>query len=112
MKQSKSFCDARGTGRAIIVVVLAISCVRAFGVESTNIMVKPPVPMPGGLGLRPVVTSVSRTQDLVTVSFFGIQGPYQVLHSPTADGDRWDKFGPSTYRAKVTGTISGDTGFF
>src|SRR6476469_1033272 len=80
--------------------------------ESNYIMVKPPVPVPGGLGVRPVITSVTKTQDLVTVSYFGIQGPFQVLHSTAANTNDWENFGPSTYRAQVSRPLSGDIGFF
>jgi hypothetical protein len=80
--------------------------------ESTNLMVKPPVPLPGGLGLHPVITSVTRTQDLVTVQWFGLQGPFQLLHSPAATSNAWQEIGQPTFRNRVTTPAPGDNGFF
>src|SRR6478609_7229373 len=106
MKQSKSLSSpARPVGQALALVAFcgwALAALSVHGTESTEIMVKPPVPLPGGLGVQPVITSVTKTQDLVTVSFFGIQGPFQVLHSTAANTNDWENFGPSTYRAQVT----------
>lgn len=85
----------------------------AQAAESTDIMVKPPVPLPGGLGLQPVITSITKTQDLVTVQWFGIQGPFQVLHSSSANSNAWANLGQPTFRSRLTTALPGeDLGFF
>jgi Cytochrome c554 and c-prime len=94
---------------SVAILVLSLSTVLA---ENTNLMVKPPVPIPGGLALHPVITSVTRTQDLVTLQWFGIQGPYQVLQSPAAASNAWANLGPPTFASQLTTHVSGDNGFF
>lgn len=89
-----------------------VACLSSTAAESTNLMVKPPVPLPGGLGLHPVITSVVRTQDLVTVQWFGIQGPFQVLHSSAVASNDWEKVGPLTFGSSLTAQVAGDNGFF
>ena len=91
-------------------------CVALAGLaqaESTNVMVKPPVALPGGLSLHPVITSIAKTQDVVTVEWFGIQGPFQVLHSTTANSNAWVNLGEPTFGSQFSATIPGDDpGFF
>src|SRR5689334_18246973 len=94
---------------AAVLAFLAVSAGTALA-ENTNQMLKPPVPLPGGLGLHPVITSVSRTQDVVSVEWFGLQGPFTVLHSTAADSQRWLNLAAPTYGSKLTAPISGDTG--
>ena len=116
MKQSKSLSSpVRPVGHALALAALcgwAVAALSVHAIESTEIMVKPPVPVPGGLGVQPVITSITKTQELVTVSYFGIQGPFQVLHSTTANSNAWENFGPSTYRAQMTRPLPGEIGFF
>ncbi|MSU61950.1 MAG: hypothetical protein EXS31_06090, partial [Pedosphaera sp.] len=80
--------------------------------ENTNVMVKPPVPVPGGLSIHPVITSVGRTQDVVTVEWFGIQGPFQLLHSPSPTGPDWLPLAKPTFESKQSAPFKGDLGFF
>jgi hypothetical protein len=80
--------------------------------ENTNLMVKPPVALPGGLSPYPVITSITKTQDLVTLQWFGIQGPFQVLHSLAANSNAWQQVGAPTFGLKLTTSLPGDLGFF
>lgn len=80
--------------------------------ENTNQMVKPPQPVPGGLSLHPIITSLTRTQDLVTVEWFGIQGPFEVLHSTASNSNAWEQIGAPTFASKATVPVPGDLGFF
>jgi hypothetical protein len=119
MKQP-SFCSAPGLGRAALTAqvlvllgtLLAASSLPAGAAESPNLMVKPPVALPGGLGLHPVITSLVRTNDLVTVEWFGIQGPFEVLHSTAAATNDWQLVGLPTYGSRLTTRSPGDNGFF
>src|SRR5436853_7926635 len=85
---------------------------RTRAAENTNQMVKPPVGLPGGLSLHPVITSVTRTQDVVTVEWFGLQGPFQVLHSTSANTNDWQKLGNPTFRSRLNVSLPGELGFF
>jgi hypothetical protein len=80
--------------------------------ENTNLMVKPPIAMPGGLGLHPVITSVKKTQDVATVEWFGIQGPYQLLHATSPDANSWESLGKPTFGPTLSVSVPGDLGFF
>jgi len=80
--------------------------------ENTNLMIKPPVALPGGLGLHPVITSVTRTQDVATVAWFGIQGPYQLLHAASPDANSWESLAKPTFGASLSVPVPGDLGFF
>lgn len=117
MKPSKFFPQAgalhirRGLFTAAAACLFLANAGRAA--ESTDIMIKPPVPLPGGLSLHPVITSITKTQDLVTVEWFGIQGPFQVLHSSTANSNAWQNLGQPTFRSRLTTSLPGDDlGFF
>lgn len=92
-------------------LLLAASAAVVHAAESASLMVKPPVAMPGGLSLHPVITSVSKTQDLVTVEWFGIQGPFQVLHSTAANSNVWETLGQPTFRSRLTASLPGELGF-
>ena len=80
--------------------------------ENTNLMIKPPVALPGGLSLHPIVTSLTRTQDVLTVEWFGIQSPYQLLHATSPDTNSWESLGNPTFGTTLSVPLSGDLGFF
>ncbi len=80
--------------------------------ENTNSMIKPPKPMQGGLGLFPIVLPLTRTQDLVTVRWFGIQGPYQLFRAPASNSKVWEPLGEPTFGTSQTVPVSGASGFF
>jgi hypothetical protein len=104
---------AAGRGRITLLTALALAWAGGLALaESTNQMVKPPVAIAGGLSLHPVITSVTKTQDLVTVEWFGIQGPFQVLHSTAADTNAWEALGQPTFRSSLNVTLPGELGFF
>ncbi|MFO1500491.1 MAG: multiheme c-type cytochrome [Verrucomicrobiota bacterium] len=117
---NQSSYRAMGTGRSsgirlearALLLVLALAWPLLARPENTNVMLKPPVPLPGGLSLHPVVTSVGKTQDLVTVRWFGIQGPFQVQHSTVADTNLWSNLGEPTFGSSLTTALPGELGFF
>ena len=80
--------------------------------ENTNLMIKPPVALPGGLSLHPVITSVTKTQDVATVEWFGIQGPYQLLHATSPNANVWDSLAKPTFGTALSVPLPGDLGFF
>jgi Cytochrome c554 and c-prime len=88
------------------------SCISGVLAENTNSMVKPPVAIPGGLSPYPVITSVTKTQELVTVQWFGIQGPFELLHSMGANTNSWEQIGSPTFGSQLTVRSPGDLGFF
>jgi hypothetical protein len=95
-----------------LLLAAPFSSAAASMIESTNIMLKPPVPLRGGLGLHPVISSITRTQDVVTIEWFGIQGPFQVFRSLDAESSRWLRVGEPTFRSRLSTQVAGDTGFF
>ncbi len=110
--------DRAGRARKVVPLTLAVWTilmtwpVSVALAENTNLMVKPPVAIPGGLSLHPVITSVTKTQDVVTVQWFGIQGPFQVLHSTEANSNLWVNLGQPTFGSRLDVSIPGDLGFF
>jgi hypothetical protein len=92
-------------------LLTALIATVALGQTAGN-MVKPPVPLPGGLSIHPVITAVKRTQDVVTVEWFGIQGPFQIFHAPTADGPDWKSLAAPTFGSSQSVPFQGDLGFF
>src|SRR5262249_31328149 len=56
--------------------------------------------------------SITRTQDLVTVQWFGIQGPFELLHAPALFTNDFQQVGPSTFATNLTVQSPGDDGFF
>ena len=85
----------------IVLIVASAGLGRAA--ENTNIMVKPPPPgIPGGLGIFPVITSFTNTQNTATVQWFGLQGPFQLLYSSNANSNSWTPLGPLTFGSQVT----------
>jgi hypothetical protein len=113
---SMSVKHSRLVNRAIIAIsgllFASIPGASASTVESTRLMLKPPVPLRGGLGLYPVISSITRAEDMVTIEWFGLQGPFQVLRSEDAENGQWTRVGDSTFRNRLTIQISGDAGFF
>jgi hypothetical protein len=109
------FTLSRSRARALALASLwtAFAAPSLFAAESAEIMVKPPVPLPGGLSPHPVITSVGKTNDVVSVEWFGIQGPFEVLHSTTTDSNSWKLVGLPTYRSRLNVSLPGeDAGFF
>jgi hypothetical protein len=98
--------------RLLAVISSLAACLGSVQAENTNIMVKPPVPLPGGLGLYPVITNISQTQGQATVQWFGIQGPFYLLHSTVANSNDWQQVGSPTYGSQLTVPLLGDVGFF
>jgi hypothetical protein len=52
------------------------------------------------------------TGAVVTVEWFGIQGPYQLLHATSPDTNAWESLGRPTFGTKLSVLHSGDLDFF
>jgi len=85
-------------------------CATLYG-QDAPAMAKPPRPLPGGLGLQPVITDLVRTNDRVTLRWFGLQGPFQVQGSTLAAGP-WQNLASPTFQSELTVPATADIGFF
>lgn len=75
-------------------------------------MVKPGGTTPGGLGIQPVVTSIASSGDLVTVKWFGLQGPYQLQGKASTEATQWVDIGTPTFGQEATFPKQGDLAVF
>jgi len=102
-----------GGRRAVALVVRAalVGSVWFAGLaESGPTLLQPPVPIPGGISLQPVITSIAKQGDLTTVGWFGIRGPYQ-LQRADALGSGWQSLAAPTLGLTQSLSLTGKLGF-
>jgi hypothetical protein len=73
-------------------------------------MYDPPVATPGGIDPRPYLLSMARTQQVATVTWTGLNGPYQLLEQKTIGG-AWEAVGDPTMDTRAAVPIDTDNGF-
>src|SRR4051794_19465432 len=101
MNEVRFFHGRRGPSVATQLVIIGFLLLEVFlglfaQARSTNSMIKPPVAVPGGLGAGPVITSLAQHDGLLKVEWFGLQGPYQLMHSASSSSTHWWSLGPLT----------------
>jgi len=72
-------------------------------------MYDPPVAKPGGIDPRPYLLSIARTQQTATVTWTGLQGPYQ-LQQQAAVGAPWQAVGGPTQGLSAEVPLTGEMG--
>lgn len=67
--------------------------------------------VPGGLDVRPRITSVVRSNE-VLLKWLGVQGPYQVQQSSSLNGGAWTDVGPPVVGSEAKITTKDPNAFF
>lgn len=73
-------------------------------------LLQPPLPVPGGITLHPILTSISRQGDVTSVGWFGIRGPYQLQRAGTVSS-AWTNVGQPSQTLTQSLRLSGPVGF-
>jgi hypothetical protein len=73
-------------------------------------MYDPPAASVGGIDPRPFLLSIARTQDVATVTWQGLHGPYQVVEQQSVGG-AWQPVGDQTSGTSAQVPVGTDNGF-
>jgi hypothetical protein len=74
----------------------------ALSAENTNSMYKLTAPTPGGLSPRPCFLRVTPDDEGLTLTWQGLNGPYQVQTAPTVTDPTWENVGGPTVETSIT----------
>lgn len=77
---------------------------------ATGQMYDPPAATPGGIDPRPFLLSIARTQEVATLTWQGLHGPYQVVGQP-AVGAPWQPVGEPTSATTADVPVGADNNF-
>lgn len=91
-----------------IALGISLTCLLQIHTSADSLAFSPPVRSPGGITSQPAITNISQGAN-VTLSWFGLQGPYQIQSSP--DTLTWSNLGTAT-RSPATVPTTENSAFF
>lgn len=74
-------------------------------------MYDPPAPSAGGVDPRPFLLSIARTQDVATVTWSGLHGPYQLVGKGDLNQAGWQAVGDPTHDTSATVSVQEGNAF-
>lgn len=82
----------------------------AIGPVLLGQMYDPPAPSAGGVDPRPFLLSIARTQNVATLTWQGLHGPYQVVEQKSIGG-AWQAVGDQTAASTAAVPVGDDNSF-
>ena len=93
----------------LVAAILIVAWIE--GAQAGSAFAPGPARAPGGLSPRPQITSMTASNQQVTLTWSGFAGPYKIERCPGAGSQDWKQISIVTNAMALTFPLEGDLGF-